>query len=108
MSVLVERSCQKAHQNAVALSPEQAQALMGELNRAWRLVEGHHLCRSYRFEGFQPGLDFVNRVGALAEQESHHPDILLAWGRVEITLFTHSLNGLTEADFILAAKLDIL
>jgi 4a-hydroxytetrahydrobiopterin dehydratase len=74
----------------------------------WEVVSEHHLHREFRFPDFKQALDFVNRVGAIAEQEGHHPDILLAWGKVGITLWTHTIDGLTESDFILAAKIDRL
>ena len=64
------------------------------------------LTRAYKFPDFKQALDFVNRVGALAEEQGHHPDILLAWGKAEITLWTHKIDGLTESDFIMAAKID--
>ena len=72
----------------------------------WTVVNEHHLVRSYKFPDFKAALAFVNRVGELAEQQGHHPDILLGWGKVEITLWTHAVDGLTESDFILAAKID--
>lgn len=72
----------------------------------WNIVEQHHLSRSYKFPDFKSALTFVNCVGELAEQQGHHPDILLGWGKVEITLWTHAVDGLTESDFILAAKID--
>jgi 4a-hydroxytetrahydrobiopterin dehydratase len=71
----------------------------------WRIIDEHHLVRSYKFADFKSALAFVNQVGAIAEQQGHHPDILLGWGKVEITLWTHAVNGLTESDFILAAKI---
>ncbi len=74
----------------------------------WQVVNEHHLQRAFRFPDFKHALDFVNRVGALAEEQGHHPDILLAWGKAEITLWTHKIDGLTESDFILAAKIDRL
>jgi 4a-hydroxytetrahydrobiopterin dehydratase len=73
---------------------------------AWKVIDQHHLVRTYKFPDFKSALAFVNRVGALAEEQGHHPDILLTWGKVEITLWTHAVNGLTESDFILAAKID--
>ena len=72
----------------------------------WKIVNEHHIVRSYRFPDFKTALAFVNRVGELAEEQGHHPDILLAWGKVEVTTWTHAVNGLTESDFILAAKID--
>jgi len=74
----------------------------------WKLINEHHLQREYRFPDFKQALAFVNRVGAVAEEQGHHPDILLTWGKAEITLWTHSVNGLTESDFIMAAKIDRL
>jgi 4a-hydroxytetrahydrobiopterin dehydratase len=64
--------------------------------------------RTFTFPDFKQALAFVNKVGNLAEGQGHHPDILLGWGKAEITTWTHSINGLTESDFILAAKIDKL
>jgi len=72
----------------------------------WSVVNQHHLARTFTFPDFKQALEFVNRVGALAEEQGHHPDILLAWGKAEVTLWTHKVNGLTESDFIMAAKID--
>lgn len=74
----------------------------------WQIADQHHLHREFRFPDFKQALALVNRVGEVAEQEGHHPDILLAWGKVEITLWTHKVDGLTESDFIMAAKIDRL
>ena len=74
----------------------------------WDVINEHHLHREFRFPDFKQALAFVNRVGAVAEQEGHHPDILLGWGKAEITTWTHKIDGLTESDFILAAKIDRL
>jgi 4a-hydroxytetrahydrobiopterin dehydratase len=75
---------------------------------SWNVVNEHHIIRGYTFPDFKQALEFVNRVGALAEEQGHHPDILLAWGKAEITLWTHKIDGLTESDFIMAAKIDRL
>jgi 4a-hydroxytetrahydrobiopterin dehydratase len=72
----------------------------------WEVPNDHHLFRVFRFPDFKKALDFVNRAGAIAEEHGHHPDLLLTWGKVEVTIFTHTIDGLTESDFILAAKLD--
>ena len=74
----------------------------------WSIVNEHHITRAFSFPDFRKALDFVNRVGELAEEQGHHPDILLTWGKAEITVYTHSVSGLTESDFILAAKIDKL
>jgi 4a-hydroxytetrahydrobiopterin dehydratase len=72
----------------------------------WDVVDEHHLSKAYPFPDFQKALDFVNRVGAIAEQEGHHPDLYLSWGKTRVEIWTHKINGLTESDFILAAKID--
>jgi 4a-hydroxytetrahydrobiopterin dehydratase len=74
----------------------------------WSVIDGHHIRRELKFPDFKQALDFVNRVGALAEEQGHHPDIFLAWGKVELKLWTHAIDGLTESDFIMAAKIDNL
>jgi len=74
----------------------------------WKAVNEHHLTRAYTFPDFKQALAFVNRVGEIAEQQGHHPDILLTWGKAEITLWTHKIDGLTQSDFIMAAKIDQL
>ncbi len=74
----------------------------------WIAVNEHHLQREFKFPDFKQALAFVNRVGALAEEQGHHPDILLAWGKAGITLWTHKIDGLTESDFVMAAKIDRL
>jgi 4a-hydroxytetrahydrobiopterin dehydratase len=72
----------------------------------WKIVDGKKLSHTFKFPDFQKGLDFVNRVGAIAEQQGHHPDVHLSWGRVEIETWTHDAGGLTEQDFLLASKID--
>ncbi len=79
---------------------------LGPDGNGWRVIAGHHLEKEYAFPDFVSALGFVNRVGAVAEQEGHHPDLFLTWGKVRITLWTHSIDGLTESDFVLAAKAD--
>jgi 4a-hydroxytetrahydrobiopterin dehydratase len=72
----------------------------------WQVVESHHLLKTYSFPDFRTALDFVNKAGAIAEEEGHHPDLFLAWGKVEVKIWTHTIDGLTENDFVLAAKID--
>jgi 4a-hydroxytetrahydrobiopterin dehydratase len=74
----------------------------------WKVVNDHHITRKFVFPDFKQALAFVNRVGEIAEQQGHHPDILLAWGKAEITTWTHKIDGLTQSDFIMAAKIDKL
>ena len=80
--------------------------LTGELGGGWRVIDEHHLEKEYPFQDFKQALAFANKVGQVAEEENHHPDILLRWGKVKLTVWTHSINGLTESDFVLAAKAD--
>ena len=74
----------------------------------WQVMNGHHLKRLFKFPDFVQALAFVNKVGEVAEGQGHHPDILLSWGKAEVTTWTHKIDGLTESDFILAAKIDRL
>ena len=74
----------------------------------WSLNQTGHLTKSWKFKDFKTALDFVNKVGALAEAEGHHPNITFTWGQVDIELWTHAVNGLSENDFILASKIDVI
>jgi 4a-hydroxytetrahydrobiopterin dehydratase len=89
--------------------PLKAQALRdlaNQLGNNWNVVNEHHLEKSYEFPDFKTAWAFTDRVGAIAESEGHHPDIHLAWGKVTLTIWTHKIDGLTESDFILAARAD--
>ena len=74
----------------------------------WEVVEEHHLRRGFRFKNFREALRFVNRVGELAEEQGHHPDVTFGWGYADVTVWTHKIDGLTESDFVFAAKVDAL
>jgi 4a-hydroxytetrahydrobiopterin dehydratase len=74
----------------------------------WRIVDEHHLEKEWRFRDFAEALAFVNRVGAMADEQDHHPDVFLAWGRARVSIWTHKIDGLTESDFVFAAKCDLL
>lgn len=86
---------------------EEIQKLLGQL-AGWEAVAEHHLRKQYKFGNFREALEFVNRVGELAEKQGHHPDVCFGWGQAEITIWTHKIDGLTESDFVLAAKIDKL
>ena len=75
---------------------------------SWRTVDQHHLEKEFTFKDFREALVFTNEVGELAESQGHHPDIYLTWGRVKLSIWTHKIDGLTESDFVLAAKVDAL
>jgi 4a-hydroxytetrahydrobiopterin dehydratase len=74
----------------------------------WQVIDEHHLRKTYGFSDFRETLDFVNRIGQLAEEQGHHPDICFGWGKADISIWTHKIDGLTESDFVLAAKIDKL
>ncbi len=89
------------------LKGEELASLLKQVD-SWSVVEEHHITKTFKFPDFRKALEFTNRVGELAEEQGHHPDIHLAWGKVGITTWTHKIDGLTESDFILAAKIDRL
>ncbi|MCI0402189.1 MAG: 4a-hydroxytetrahydrobiopterin dehydratase [Acidobacteria bacterium] len=107
MTELAEKNCVPCRGGVPPLKGEELAALATQLP-GWQVVAEHHLTRSFKFANFRTALEFVNRVGELAEQQGHHPDLLLAWGRVDVSVWTHKINGLTESDFILAAKVHCL
>ena len=88
------------------MTEEEARGLQSQLHADWDVVDGHHLMRTFRFANFAEALAFTNDVGAIAEAEDHHPDIYLAWGQVRVEIWTHKIDGLTQSDFVLAAKVD--
>jgi 4a-hydroxytetrahydrobiopterin dehydratase len=87
------------------LSEAETIPLLAQLD-GWQVEDGHHLAKTYNLPDFAAALDLVNRFGAIAEKAGHHPDLLLTWGRVEARIWTHKIDGLSESDFILAAKFD--
>jgi len=107
MNDLASKNCVPCKGGVPPLAGKELESLAKQVPE-WKVVEGHHITRAFKFKNFVEALAFVNKVGALAEQQGHHPDILLAWGKAEVTTWTHSINGLTESDFILAAKIDRL
>jgi len=104
---LAEKTCVPCKGGTPPLKGAELQQFSHQLPN-WKVVDEHHITRAFTFPDFQKALEFVNRVGAIAEEQGHHPDILLTWGKVEITIWTHKVQGLTESDFILAAKIDRL
>jgi 4a-hydroxytetrahydrobiopterin dehydratase len=106
MSELAKKNCVPCKGGVPPLKGKELARLAKALGKAWRVVNKHHLEREYKFENFRKALDFTNKVGELAEQQNHHPDIYLAWGKVKLTLWTHKIDGLTESDFVFAAKVN--
>jgi 4a-hydroxytetrahydrobiopterin dehydratase len=107
MTSLASKTCVPCRGGVPPLKGQELEALHQQVPQ-WKVFNEHHISRAFTFPDFKQALDFVNRVGALAEAQGHHPDILLAWGKAEITLWTHKIDGLTESDFIMAAKIDAL
>ncbi len=103
--VLSAKSCIPCRGDIPPLAADEASRLLSELP-GWQVVGNHHLLKAYTFPDFVQALKFVNDAGAIAEAEGHHPDLFLSWGKVEVKIWTHKINGLTESDFILAAKID--
>jgi 4a-hydroxytetrahydrobiopterin dehydratase len=107
MSDLASRQCVPCRGGVPPMEGQQIQEFVSQLG-GWEVIEDHHLKKVYEFKNFRETLDFVVRVGELAEQQGHHPDICFGWGKAEVAIWTHKINGLTESDFVLAAKLDRL
>ena len=105
MSGLAERQCVPCKGGVAPLTEAEIKPLLVQIDD-WQAAEGNRLEKRYKLKNFASALELVNRIGAIAEEQNHHPDILLAWGRVQVTIWTHKINGLTESDFIFAAKCD--
>lgn len=107
MSELASKSCIPCRGGVPPLTTGEIGPLHAQV-AAWNVVDNHHLSREFRFIDFATALRFVNQVGEVAEAQGHHPDIQLGWGRVALDMWTHKIDGLTESDFIFAAKVDQL
>jgi 4a-hydroxytetrahydrobiopterin dehydratase len=107
-SDLQHKKCVPCQKGTAPFTAAEAEKYYQALQKSWRLVESHHLEREFRFQNFAQALSFANQIGALAEAEGHHPDLSVSWGKVVVTLWTHKINGLSENDFILAAKIDAI
>ena len=105
---LAKKECVPCRGGIPPLKGKVLQELLSAVGNGWQLVGEHHLEKEYKFEDFRQALDFTNQVGEMAETQNHHPDIYLAWGKVKVTIWTHKIDGLTESDFIFAAKTDQL
>ncbi len=108
MTALAEKECVPCKGGIPPVKGEELRELNQQLEPGWRIVDEHHLEKEFKFKDFREALNFTNRVGELAEAQGHHPDIYLSWGKVKLTIWTHKVGGLTESDFVLAAKADKL
>jgi 4a-hydroxytetrahydrobiopterin dehydratase len=106
MSKLADRDCVPCKGGVPPLTRDELRPLVSQLELGWEAVNDHHLRRTYQFKDFVTALGFVNAAGAIAEEQNHHPDLHLAWGKVTAEIWTHKIDGLTESDFVFAAKLD--
>ena len=106
MNELANRVCVPCKGGLPPLKGKELKALQNQLGNGWDVINEHHLKKKWKFDDFESALNFTNKIGSLAEDQGHHPDIYLAWGKVEIKMWTHKISGLTESDFILAAKID--
>jgi 4a-hydroxytetrahydrobiopterin dehydratase len=108
MTELSQKRCIPCEGGDPALTPEQAKDLMEQVP-LWTLSDdSKKLSREFKFNDFAQALAFTNKVGAIAEEQWHHPDIVLGWGKVKVSLTTHAAHGLSENDFIVAAHIDLL
>ena len=103
---LASMACVPCKGGVPPLDREEIESFLTDLGHEWRVIDDHHLEKEYRFDDFGQALAFTNRVGELAENVGHRPGIYLAWGRVRLTVWTHKIDGLNEADFVFAAKAD--
>lgn len=108
MPELARKRCIPCSGGTPPLRKEEIERLQSQLSPEWNVVEEHHIEREFTFKDFREALNFTDSVGEIAENEGHHPDIYLAWGKVGIKIWTHKIDGLTESDFILAAKIEEL
>lgn len=107
MSELAKKKCLPCIGGTPPLKGEQLQGYFKQLEEGWDLVKEARLEKSYQFKDFKSALAFVNDIGKIAEEEGHHPDIELSWGKVKVILWTHKIHGLSESDFVMAAKCDV-
>ena len=105
-SELASKICIPCQGGVPSLSVNEMEELITELSPEWKIIDNHHLLREWKFENFQRALDFTNVAGSICEEQNHHADFELSWGRVQTIIFTHKIDGLVESDFILAAKFD--
>ena len=108
MSDLTTREFESITADTPTLAGEQLESLVNQLGNGWTVVASRYLEKRYQFENFRAALAFTNRVGELAERLNHHPDIELGWGRVKLSIWSHAAGGLTESDFVWAAKVEAL
>jgi 4a-hydroxytetrahydrobiopterin dehydratase len=106
MENLANKQCVPCEGGVNPLTGSQLEHLQRELGEGWRVIDKHHLEKMFTFDTYREGVDFVNEVAAIAEEQNHHPAIYLGYGKVRITLWTHNIDGLSDNDFIVAARIE--
>ncbi len=105
---LARRQCVPCKGGVPPLDPDRIESLRRQISVDWALIDGHHLEREFKVKDFRQALALANRFGEIAESQRHHPDLLVSWGKLRVTLYTHAIDGLHENDFIIAARIDSL
>lgn len=106
MNKLADQKCIQFKKGLLPLGAEEINDYLSQLSQTWKTVNFHHLEKEFKFLNYKEAISFINKIGEIAEKENHHPDLYLSWGLVKVRIWTHKIDGLTENDFILAAKID--
>ena len=107
-SCLTNKSCTPCQGSIPPLATKEIRKLLKELGNGWTLNKDGHLCKEYQFKDFLSSMGLGNKIAVIAEKEAHHPDLKIAWGKCAVEIWTHKIEGLTESDFILAAKIEAI
>ena len=107
-SCLAEKSCMSCRGGVPPLTTKEIKKLLQELGNGWIVNNKGHLHKEYFLDGFTGPMSFANKIAKVAEKEGHHPDLKISWGICSVEIWTHKINGLTESDFILAAKIEVI
>ncbi len=105
---LADKKCIPCKDGTAPMPTDQAKKLLPQLNSTWKFNDANHLEAAYTFKTFHQALQFANKVGDLADEQGHHPDLYISWGKCNVEIWTHKIQGLSESDFILSAKIDLL
>ncbi len=105
---LINKTCEPCQGGTPPFTRKETEKFLNELNSGWSLNNEGHLYKEYKFSNFINSMNFANNIAEIAEKEAHHPDLKIGWGFCNIEIWTHKINGLTESDFILAAKIEAI
>lgn len=107
-SLLANKKCIPCQGGRPPMAKKEAHTFLSQLQDNWQINNAGHLYKAYYFKDFKEAMDFANKIAIIAEQEAHHPDLAISWGTCAIEIWTHKIDGLSESDFILAAKIDTI